>query len=438
VSQRDPAQTLTQVGRMERSEDHIAEETEDCILVNTRMFDVTGAVEPEQVEGPAVDEMGSSDRLSLQNGAGYIEMVDDADQLTTKCALNECGVVQESTPKNPATETTRRASTYGVDTIARYDDLSQRPEDYPKPINWQCLLQPSWIGTAPHGTELQTLRLEQVHPPSQDSTCSQTDVADLPAVSNLASVSAPQYQQFLPPLLPPFLTAPSSELVIPRQPYKSHSVTFTIENEIRSALSPTETELLFQIFSRNARLLVRSKESPTEGILYPVEALMRQTSTDFYKWYTVESKAAARISVLRFLLPDCHWYDGGAVLIPGWNLSYFRLLKQTIWDSFWLRFSLNCAPTLFRIFVSHLPGNVLDYSAVGPAFETTAAFAVTDVGSPIMIASPRKEISVETYIGAPTTANESGVSSIFQDPRPPYAGRKSNIYHLLNPFNVDI
>ena len=78
---------------MERSAGHIVEETEDYMVVNSRMLDVTSAVEPGQIEGPAVDEMGSSDRLRLQNGTGYIEMVDNTDQITTKCALNEYGVV---------------------------------------------------------------------------------------------------------------------------------------------------------------------------------------------------------------------------------------------------------------------------------------------------------------------------------------------------------
>ena len=410
-----------QVRRTTRSVAHIGEGVDECIVVDTRMAD---AVESDPIEGTVVGEMGSSEKLSLQDGKGHIGGVEDADHLATKRALNGCEVVQGSILHNPTPGNTQMASTNTIDSVACYDELSQRPDER---------LRSSWNGTAPHSTELQPLlRPRQVHPPAQDSTRSQQDVAHLRAALNSDIVPAPQHQ-YLPPLLPPFSTTPSSELMIPQQPCKSNAVTFTVENEIRSALSPTEIDLLFQFFSRNARLLLRSKGCPTEGILYPVEALMRQTSTDFYKWYAVESKAAAKVSVLRFKLLDCNWYDGGTILVPGGNLRYFQLLKQNIWDCFWLMSSLNCTP--FHIFVSHLPGNNLECGAIESAFEMTTSFTAN---SSMLTALPYSEVLVRPGVEGFTAGNAPGVSSSFQDLQPPQIRRESNIHQLLNPLNVDI
>ena len=73
-----------------------------------------------------------------------------------------------------------------------------------------------------------------------------------------------------------------------------------------------------------------------------------RTSTDFRKWYTVESKAATKASILRFKLLETHWYDGASSAL-GEPCIIFNSLKQAIWDSSRLTFFLKYAPTLFHI-----------------------------------------------------------------------------------------
>jgi len=368
-------------------------------VVEFSMFKVT---ETEPTEAAAMDKIGSSEGFGLPRDVCYMKRVKDVD-VTANHSLNECALEKP-------TQSIQSATTGAFNAIAYPDDISQKSSEQPKFINSQSLLPSCWTCQGPHTTQLQPLVLpEQMHPPTQDLTCSQPFVESLHAASISANALPPQQHHFLQPLLPSPSAPQSSGPVIRQQHYKPPSVTFTIETKIKYTLCPTEVKHLFRIFSRNTRLLLKSKQSLDAGILYSVEALMTQTSTDFYKWYTVESKAATKISVLRFKLLDCDWYAGETILVSGGNLCQFQLLKQLIWDYFWLTFSWECAPFLFHVYVSHLPDNVI-------AFETMAV------------------ISAQPHMENPTTVHNSS----FQDPRPPHVERKSNIHNLLNPINVNI
>lgn len=108
------------------------------------------------------------------------------------------------------------------------------------------------------------------------------------------------------------------------------------------------------------------REDLARGQVHPVAALMRQTSTDFYKWYMAESEATTRVSLLRFELLDVHGKAKQIFLVDGGNLRHFQMLKQSIWDSFWSTLHTNGAPPLFEISVSHLLTNLPDCNTYVP------------------------------------------------------------------------
>jgi hypothetical protein len=111
---------------------------------------------------------------------------------------------------------------------------------------------------------------------------------------------------------------------------------------------------LFEIFSKNAQVLLGPKERPSRKFFYPMGSLMWKNLPDFCKWYTMES-GTAEVSVLRFELLDIYWQSKKVFLFPRGNLYYFQMLKQYIWDYFWVASNLNSAPPAFKILIK-LPG----------------------------------------------------------------------------------
>jgi hypothetical protein len=141
-----------------------------------------------------------------------------------------------------------------------------------------------------------------------------------------------------------------------RQTCVPPAVNFTLDNAISSALSMADVRSLYDVFSRNGQVVIRPDKGVAQEKFYPVEALMRQTPTDFYKWYTAESSATRQITTLRFEL-DVRWHRKDTFLIPWGQLHYFRMLKQSIWDTFWIAFFLHGGPVPFMISVNHLVWN---------------------------------------------------------------------------------
>lgn len=159
------------------------------------------------------------------------------------------------------------------------------------------------------------------------------------------------------------------------------SVWFKINNQIDTALSLADLRSLVDIFSRHARVILFPNGNLAPGKVYPVGALMRQTSTDFYKWYTAESKTTTRIPVLGFKLLGLHRNVNQSFLVDAANLECFQMLKQNIWDSFWYTLYSNGAPPLFEISVSHLLANAPDCTTRLPSRDMPAGSSVnTDAG----------------------------------------------------------
>lgn len=266
-------------------------------------------------------------------------------------------------------------------------DLSQNPQELSNPsipANSQQQLQSSENCTksgnsVPQGmgSKYQLPDQQNPHTSSQASTSPPPVVPLPPSNSNSAGYWTPHlyHNHTLPPEHSP---TPSLRFSLPPQYYQS-AVAFTIDNHAQSALSSAAVQALFEIFSGNAQVLLRPKETPTRDKIYPVGSLMWQNLPGFCKWYTKESGTTEE-SVLRFELLDIYWQPKKVFLFPGGNLYYFQVLKQYIWDYFWVASNLNSAPSTFRILIRAV-GHVTSEAPAMPALP--ANFANTRmVGDP--------------------------------------------------------
>jgi hypothetical protein len=163
-----------------------------------------------------------------------------------------------------------------------------------------------------------------------------------------AGTQAPHPLSIRPPPLPRSPIDQPGFSMAPQNNYQPPAVQFTIDNRYKSALSPVDVQPLLEIFSRHVKLLL-GPETPT--ITYPVGTLMWQNSPDFYKWYMAES-GIAEVSVLRFGLLDVHSQPEKVLLVSGDNLYHFQILKQHIWNLFWVASYVNRAPTPIRILIN--------------------------------------------------------------------------------------
>jgi hypothetical protein len=74
----------------------------------------------------------------------------------------------------------------------------------------------------------------------------------------------------------------------------------------------------------------------------------------FYNWYSDAAKLIA-LGSLRFNLIDINWRPEKVFVLPESQPEHFRMLKQHIWDLFWLTSSHKPGPPLFRIAIYPLP-----------------------------------------------------------------------------------
>jgi hypothetical protein len=141
----------------------------------------------------------------------------------------------------------------------------------------------------------------------------------------------------------------------PSQPLPTHSPsavilseppdTMSTENGGKSDLS-SDVRTLWDVFSRHARVLF---ECQGRDKIYNARVLMRTTSPSFFKWYAAEGTIATSVLVLELLnvngqiIKTFRVYRGAP--------SYFRLVQQCIWDTFWLSFSNNESDSI-SIYVS--------------------------------------------------------------------------------------
>ncbi|CZR55541.1 uncharacterized protein PAC_05429 [Phialocephala subalpina] len=174
-----------------------------------------------------------------------------------------------------------------------------------------------------------------------------------PAITN----SAPHIHHIVQPQRsttpPPTMTQPS--------PFQPPPVIFTLDNRAESPLATLDVQPFIESFTQNTSVLLPIPTSDKEASAHPVSVIMWQSLLDFYKWYAEASKVK-EVGPLMFELVDVHWQEERSFVVPEGSLSYFRTIKQYIWDLYWLAANINKAPALFRVLVTPLP----PHSAVSP------------------------------------------------------------------------
>ena len=133
------------------------------------------------------------------------------------------------------------------------------------------------------------------------------------------------------PLLSSSLGRPESSVL--QNSHPPPAVKFTISNRVESALLSIEVRSLLEVFQRHVQLILHLDGVPSRESVYHAGLLVGQTSPDFYKWY-IAVTGIEDVSSLRFELTGVH--SRKVFVIAGGNLYDFQMLKQHIWDLFWL------------------------------------------------------------------------------------------------------
>jgi hypothetical protein len=169
----------------------------------------------------------------------------------------------------------------------------------------------------------------------------------MPVLPQIISQSIPKSDTALsgPTLTPP--QRPDQQAL---GSYKPPPVRFSLGTRADSDLSPADFDACMEIFTKNARVLRPDSESLT----IDVGVIMYTSLPGFYNWYSDATKLIAPGS-LRFNLIDINWRPGKVFVLPEGQPEHFRMLKQHIWDLFWLTSSHKPGPLLFRIAIYPLP-----------------------------------------------------------------------------------
>jgi hypothetical protein len=143
------------------------------------------------------------------------------------------------------------------------------------------------------------------------------------------------------------------------------ALTFTIDNCLRGNLPLAAMQPYIEKFARNGHVFLRPKKEPNEHKVYPVGAIMWPRPPDFHRWYTAET-GATDVSDLRVELYNAKLKLEKIFFVSRGNAHHFSMLRQYIWDFFWVASSLNNAST-FKVAVravDHLPSGVFPHDPV--------------------------------------------------------------------------
>lgn len=140
--------------------------------------------------------------------------------------------------------------------------------------------------------------------------------------------------------------APRVHLTAPPQPVHKHSPSIALpprppamvitDSGVKSALPSADVRLFWDNIARNARVLL---ECDGRDMIYDVKALMRKNSSDFFSWYEEEAGLIPAKTVLMLELLNINGQAVKTFRIYRGALTYFQLVKQSIWDIFWASFS---------------------------------------------------------------------------------------------------
>ena len=184
----------------------------------------------------------------------------------------------------------------------------------------------------------------------------------------------PAYPQLPPRVkhMPPPCSSPenSPAVTIPPRP----PAVVIVDGGVTSiTLSPADIMSFWDVFARNTRVLLESKGRVK---IYHMKTIMKMNLPEVFAWYTMEAGAAIE-SVLMLELLDNNGQPAKTFRISRGDLSYFQLVKQTIWDTFWKLFSSGESDSL-SLYVS-VPDDDHSYGAthVGPITAGTGRHVAT-------------------------------------------------------------
>lgn len=184
-----------------------------------------------------------------------------------------------------------------------------------------------------------------------------------------------------------------------------HPASDSQRSALYAVLQPSGAVPPEAVFSKYVQLFIWSNSAHTPSRVYPVRDFMRQGLQNFLEWYSRESGATVKISVLKLELADTHWQASRAFLVPESERVYFKQLKKLLWDIFWIESSLAGSLRKFMLHIS---------------------IAAVDA-TPIVLSGPVNNHEIGTGHAAPATVkNESPT------------GRRSDIHGILNPAPIPV
>jgi hypothetical protein len=172
------------------------------------------------------------------------------------------------------------------------------------------------------------------------------------------------------PVTPSSLVS-SESLLHPTDRWYHPPVTFTDSERVESDLPPGVLESLTMPFDRIARISIMPwptrghQDGPAQFRFFSIRAIMCCKLEVFYRWYS-QLSSNPNYLLLRFELIDLtHQKERGFIISENQPES-FRMLKQYIWDTFWIESRLRGALVSFTITVEpYLPGSTTHFHNEG-------------------------------------------------------------------------
>ena len=142
------------------------------------------------------------------------------------------------------------------------------------------------------------------------------------------------------------------------KPYRPPPVSFTDSSYMNSELPPAQLKCLTSTFDKIARISIGTPKYPDKrGSLrfFPIRAIMSCELRVFFKWYSHMSSSDGQC-LLRFELVDVTCQSEKGFIISENQPDSFRLLKQYIWDMFWMESHIRGPLEVFTVTIEpYLP-----------------------------------------------------------------------------------
>jgi hypothetical protein len=127
-------------------------------------------------------------------------------------------------------------------------------------------------------------------------------------------------------------------------------VAFTNDTQIWTTLHKRRLESLLEIFSKNVHFFLRPRKLTKRDLQYPIGVLLWNHPRVFQRWFMAET-GAAETSVLNFEVYKANWTLFNSFFISATDVNHFRMLRQYLWDYFWITLNSNQTETVLKVMV---------------------------------------------------------------------------------------